>query len=143
MQALFSLARAAGERDPNRPAAARRTAERMGAEAYWARIQAKLLAMDPVAFATLGPMLSEHARVADRLAELACPTLVIVGEEDAPFRAPSELLAKLIRGARHVVVPGAAHSPQLENPDAWLEAILEHLSESRRPSELPLNRPRS
>jgi pimeloyl-ACP methyl ester carboxylesterase len=40
-------------------------------------------------------------------------------------------MARAIPGARHVVIDDAAHSPQLENPDAWLAAVLAHLERAR------------
>jgi pimeloyl-ACP methyl ester carboxylesterase len=131
MEALYQIARKAGENDAHRPAAYRRCMERMGAELFWSRIRAKLTAMDPAAFATLGPLLADQEGVAARLGEIRVPTTVIVGAEDAPFLAPSDVLARGIRGARKIVVEGAAHSPQLENPEAWLEAVLGHLERAR------------
>src|SRR3954453_19473090 len=62
----------------------------------------------------------------DQLADLAavhCPTLVIVGVEDAPFRRVSEQMATTIAGAELVVVPDAGHSPQFENGAGWLHAL--------------------
>lgn len=52
------------------------------------------------------------------------PVLVLHGEADTMW-APAEqaLLARTIRGAELVVVPDAAHSPQQDNPDAWLSAV--------------------
>ena len=131
MQALYQVGRVASERQSDRPASFVRSIERMGAEVFWDRIRAKLLAMDPVAYATLGPALIEDAGVADRLAEIRCPTTVLVGVEDAAFRRPSERLARDIPGARLVVIKAAAHSPQLENPEAWLAAVLAHLARVR------------
>jgi 2-succinyl-6-hydroxy-2,4-cyclohexadiene-1-carboxylate synthase len=131
MAALYEVARAAAERDPNRARALQRAIERMGADRHWARIRAKMLAMDPEAFATLGLMLTDHAGVAGRLGEVRCPTTVLVGAEDAPFRAPSNALARGIPHARQVVIADAAHSPQLENPEAWLAAVLAHLDAAR------------
>ncbi len=131
MEALFEKSRRAGEKDPNRPPSFRRCIESMGPELFWARIHAKMTAMDPEAFATLGPMLTEHQGVAARLGEIRCPTTVLVGAEDAPFRVPSNALARGIPGARQVVIAGAAHSPQLENPEAWLAAVLAHLDAAR------------
>ena len=64
---------------------------------------------------------------ADRLAELDVPTLVLVGEHDALLRAPSDRLADAVPDAKLVVIPGAGHSPQLENPDAWFEAVTRFL----------------
>ena len=39
----------------------------------------------------------------------------------------SERLAAVIPDAKAVVVPGAGHSPQLENPSSWFEAVSEFL----------------
>jgi len=132
MEALATIARTAAERDPNRPPAMQRTVERIGPDAWWPRQRAKLVAMDPEAFGTLGAALTDHPGVEDRLGELRCPTLVLVGAQDAPFLGPSERMARAIPGARHVVIDDAAHSPQLENPEAWLAAILAHLERARR-----------
>ena len=54
---------------------------------------------------------------------------MLVGEQDAPFIAPSERMAKAIDGARLVVIPDAGHSPQFENPDAWWDALTSFLDE--------------
>ncbi len=62
-----------------------------------------------------------------RLAEVACPTLVLVGEQDEAFLRPSRAMAATIPGAQLVVIPDAGHSPQFENPDAWRAAMLEFL----------------
>ena len=62
----------------------------------------------------------------DQLAELAqvrCPTLVMVGIEDERFLGVSETMAAAIPGAQLVVIPGAGHSPQFENGQAWLETL--------------------
>jgi len=130
MEALFEAGRKAAPHTP-RPPAVVRCVERMGEDAYWARLRAKLVAMDPVAFATLGLGLVEDRGVLERLGEIRCPTTVVVGAQDAPFRRPAEVLAERVSGSRLVVIEDAAHSPQLENPDAWLEAISAHLDRAR------------
>ena len=71
---------------------------------------------------------------ADRLADLATaltgvPTLVIVGEQDRPFVPHAHALASAIPGARLEVVADAGHSPQFENPDAYLRVFTEFLAE--------------
>jgi pimeloyl-ACP methyl ester carboxylesterase len=38
---------------------------------------------------------------------------------------------RAIPGAKLVVIEEAAHSPQLENPEAWLAAVLRHLDAAR------------
>lgn len=131
MGALYDVSRKAAERDPNRPPSVERCIERMTPELHWARIEAKLLAMDPVAFGALGAELSGSAGVADRLGEIRCPTTVLVGSEDTAFRHPSDALARGIPGARQVVIANAAHCPQLENTEAWLAAVEAHLTRAR------------
>jgi pimeloyl-ACP methyl ester carboxylesterase len=71
-------------------------------------------------------MAREMARQPDQLSLLAnvhCPTLVIVGDQDESFLEPSRRMAATIPGGELVVVPDAGHSPQFENPRAWLEAL--------------------
>ncbi|HEU0089787.1 MAG TPA: alpha/beta hydrolase [Pseudonocardiaceae bacterium] len=67
----------------------------------------------------------------DRVAELAAallaraiPCLVVFGESDDAWPVPvqREMAARL--GASVAVVPGAGHSPNIENPRALLDALL-------------------
>jgi pimeloyl-ACP methyl ester carboxylesterase len=88
----------------------------------------KLLAASPAMYAAMLSWISGLAPDADgdrlpQLASVAVPTLVLVGEEDAPFRKASDRMAATIPGAQLVVIPDAAHSPQFENPDAWWAAV--------------------
>ena len=87
--------------------------------------------MDPAAYEAFGLALAEQEDLTPRLGEIDCPTAVLVGELDHEFRAPSEALARHIRGARLRVLPGAGHQPQHEAPDAWRAAVLEHLARVR------------
>lgn len=128
MATLHAILRARGESEPGLPPSMRRAIDAAGRDAWYARIERKMLAMDPEAFATLVSMLATHEDVTGRLGEIACPTTVLVGAEDAPFLEPSARMAAAIPGARHVVVPDAAHSPQIENRDAWLAAMRTHLA---------------
>jgi len=74
-----------------------------------------------------GAMSVAMARQPDDLAALAAavhvPMLVIVGEQDEPFLGPCDAMAAAINGAQLVVIPDAGHSPQFENPDAWIDAV--------------------
>lgn len=69
---------------------------------------------EPAAFARQIDAALSHDTL-PRLAELRCPTLVISGERDtlAPFHLGREL-AEAIPGARFELLPGAAHSLNLE-----------------------------
>lgn len=130
MATLASLLRARMTADPDRPAAERRIEAVLG-EAYWERRRRRLTAVDPEAFAELTLEMVEQAPLTDRLAELRCPATVIVGEQDVEFLRPSEEMAAAIPGAELVRIPDAAHSPQIENPDAWLTAVTAHLRRVR------------
>lgn len=61
------------------------------------------------------------------LAAVSCPTLVIVGEQDAAFLGSCRVMAATIPGARLEVIADAGHSPQLENPAAWYGVLTEFL----------------
>jgi pimeloyl-ACP methyl ester carboxylesterase len=76
-------------------------------------------------------LISEIAARGDHLDELAaitCPTLVIVGEQDQPFLGTCRAIADAIPAATLEVIAGSAHSPQFENTDAWLAAVLPFLA---------------
>lgn len=64
-----------------------------------------------------------------RLGEIGSPTLVMVGEHDEGRLATTRTIVDGIPGARGVVVPEAGHTPQIENPDAFLESLGTFLSE--------------
>jgi len=55
-------------------------------------------------------------------------TTVLVGQHDDRLRDASDDLAAAIPGAVLVVIPDAAHSPQFENRQAWLDAVEAHLA---------------
>jgi len=66
----------------------------------------------------------DRVSIVSRLAEIRCPTLVMVGAEDvATTPAKSRRLAAGIRGARLVELPGAGHLSALETPDAVVREL--------------------
>jgi 3-oxoadipate enol-lactonase len=68
--------------------------------------------------------------VNERLGEIACPTLVLVGEEDVEdMQGISAHVAASIPGARRETVAGAAHLPALERPDEVNRILLGFLGE--------------
>ena len=84
---------------------------------------AVLLRADPDAFATACAAL-EAMDLRGDLAGVRNPTLVVVGDDDrATPPAQARELAAGIPGARLVVLPGVAHAPQLQQPQAFLDAI--------------------
>jgi 2-succinyl-6-hydroxy-2,4-cyclohexadiene-1-carboxylate synthase len=56
-------------------------------------------------------------------AALRGPLLVLVGEQDTPFITAAAQMREAIPTAQVVVIPDAGHSPQFENPDAWIGAL--------------------
>lgn len=61
------------------------------------------------------------------LATVQVPTVVVVGEFDAISpRAEAEAMAKAVKGARLVVVPGTGHMSPMENAGAWLAGCGAH-----------------
>jgi pimeloyl-ACP methyl ester carboxylesterase len=103
------------------PAAARVLAERPGYLEFGDR---KMLASAPSMYgAMLRAITATELDRLDGLRSVAVPTLVIVGEQDAPFVNASRRMAEAIPGAELAVIPDAAHSPQFEAPDAWWAAL--------------------
>ncbi len=71
-------------------------------------------------------LVSEVVRQPDQLAAMraiACPTLVVVGDQDTTFLGPSRDMAAAIPGAQLTVIPAAGHSPQFENPSVWFDVV--------------------
>jgi len=63
--------------------------------------------------------------VAQRLGDVATPTLVLVGDEDQPdIRAISERLAREIPHARLETISDTAHVPSMERPEEFDRLVL-------------------
>ena len=91
---------------------------------------AKLLASSPAMWLAMSHALITQPDRLDGLADVDVPSLVIVGEQDTPFVAHAERMAKTIPGARLAIIPEAGHSPQFENADAWWEALSSFLEDA-------------
>jgi len=71
------------------------------------------------------------SREAD-LARVTCPTLVVVGADDAETLPWADVLVNGIRGARKVVIEKCGHSVACEQPGALGDAVLAFLAELPR-----------
>jgi len=80
-----------------------------------------------LAHAARGMLAQEGSRVIDALAGVRVPTLIIVGDQDQPFIAPCEYMAKKIPGARLEVIAGAGHSSNLDQPEAFNRVLRDFL----------------
>jgi 3-oxoadipate enol-lactonase len=101
-------------------------------------LRARVAEMQRSAFETLvrayegspepGPVGWAEPPAAARLADVAAPTLVVVGTLDQPdFRAISKRLADEIPGAESAELE-AAHLPALERPDEFNSIVLDFLA---------------
>jgi pimeloyl-ACP methyl ester carboxylesterase len=87
---------------------------------------------DPIglALAARGILTQHDSRVLDSLSSIRVPTLILVGEHDAPFRAAADYMAAKIPGATKRVVIDAGHAANIDQPlafDAAVTAFLEQL----------------
>src|SRR5438309_2160823 len=77
---------------------------------------------------TVDEMLGQEDRLG-ALADLRVLTLVIVGEQDEPFRGDAQGLARGIPGARLALIADAGYSPQFEAQEPWWQALSGFLDE--------------
>ena len=90
---------------------------------------------DPGDFSRIYPVLAEgDVEIARGLERIACPTLVMTGEDD-PGNTPamSRAMAGLIPGARLVILPGLRHMALAESPAAVNEPLCAFLREVLAP----------
>ncbi|MBS2021435.1 MAG: alpha/beta fold hydrolase [Deltaproteobacteria bacterium] len=70
--------------------------------------------------------------VLSELARIQCPTMMLIGEEDAAVvPARGRRTAALIRGCETVVIPRAGHSSSMEEPEAVTQALAAFLHKHR------------
>jgi pimeloyl-ACP methyl ester carboxylesterase len=80
-----------------------------------------------LAHAARGMLAQEGSEVIDGLGSIKVPTLIVVGDQDQPFLAPCEYMAKKIPGARLEVIPGAGHSSNLDQPAIFNRVLSDFL----------------
>jgi pimeloyl-ACP methyl ester carboxylesterase len=80
-----------------------------------------------LARAARGMLTQRDARVIESLADIKVPALVVVGADDAPFLAASDYMAAKIPGAKKAVIPAAGHAVNMDQPQAFIEAVLPFL----------------
>ena len=80
-----------------------------------------------LARAARGMLAQRDARVIEVLPEIKVPSLVVVGADDTPFIAASDYMAAKIPGAKKAVIPAAGHMSNIDQPQAFAEAVLPFL----------------
>ena len=96
----------------------------------------KLRATSPGLYAAMAPAFRVAEDRLDSLRDLPAtlPVLVIVGEQDQSFLAPSERMAAACAGGTLAIIADAGHCPQFENPDAWWQTLAGYLAGIRHSS---------
>jgi len=63
----------------------------------------------------------------EKLRQIKCSTLILLGEHDIRFLEPSELMAKEIPNTKHVIMPGVGHMTAIEDPQGTAKELLDFL----------------
>ncbi len=80
-----------------------------------------------LALAARGMLAQNNDRVIQSLPAIHVPTLVLVGELDKPFIIPGEYMARKIPHSTQVVLAGAGHAANIDQPQAFNAAVLSFL----------------
>jgi pimeloyl-ACP methyl ester carboxylesterase len=80
-----------------------------------------------LARAARGMLTQRDARVIESLPHIKVPSLVVVGADDTPFLAASDYMAAKIPEAAKVVIPAAGHAVNIDQPQAFIDAVLPFL----------------
>jgi pimeloyl-ACP methyl ester carboxylesterase len=80
-----------------------------------------------LALAARGMLTQRDASVIETLPAIKVPSLVVVGADDTPFLAASDYMAAKIPGAQKVVIPAAGHAVNIDQPQAFIDAVLPFL----------------
>ena len=83
-----------------------------------------------LAHAARGLLAQFDSRIIESLPDIKVPTMVLVGENDQPFIGASQYMAAKIPGARLVTLPGAGHAANIDQPEAFNDAVRSFLAET-------------
>lgn len=81
-----------------------------------------------LAHAARGMLAQFDSRVIESLPDIKVPTLVLVGDKDAPFLGGTDYMANKIPGATKVVIEDAGHASNIDQPAAFNAAVLNFLA---------------
>jgi pimeloyl-ACP methyl ester carboxylesterase len=82
-----------------------------------------------LALAARGILFQHDSRVIESLPSIAVPTLVVVGADDTAFLAAADVMAAKIPRATKVVLEGAGHAANIDQPEAFDRAVLDFLDD--------------
>jgi pimeloyl-ACP methyl ester carboxylesterase len=85
-----------------------------------------------LARAARGMLAQRDASVIELLPDIRVPSLIVVGADDAPFLAASDYMAAKIPGAKKAVIAAAGHVVNIDQPQAFIDAVEPFLDGLRR-----------
>ena len=65
------------------------------------------------------------------------PTLVLAGADDKPFLAATDYMAAKIENSEKVLIPDAGHASNIDQPQAFNEAVLDFLRRQALTDSMP------
>jgi pimeloyl-ACP methyl ester carboxylesterase len=80
-----------------------------------------------LALAARGMLTQADAQVIESLPGIKVPTLVLVGADDRPFLNAAEYMAAKIPAATKVVIDGAGHASNIDQPAPFNRAVIDFL----------------
>lgn len=95
-----------------------------------ARLMTMIRRATPAGVAAAQRGMAARPDVRDRLSEIACPALVVVGEEDA-ISSPEEMaeIAAALPDANYATIPAAGHMSPMENPADFNAVVRQFLDD--------------
>jgi pimeloyl-ACP methyl ester carboxylesterase len=98
-----------------------------------ARVQTMIAGTSPQGFAGAQRGMALRPDATPLLSTIACPTLILVGEDDVITPpAVAQTMHRRIAGSHLVIIPKAGHLAPMENPRAFNVALVEFLHAIRR-----------
>jgi pimeloyl-ACP methyl ester carboxylesterase len=76
-----------------------------------------------LAHAARGMLAQSDGSVIESLPSIKVPTLVLAGANDVQFLAATDYMAAKIPGAEKAILEGAGHAANIDQPDAFNEAV--------------------
>ena len=80
-----------------------------------------------LAHASRGMLAQSDGRVIESLPSIKAPTLVLAGAKDVQFLAATDYMAAKIPGAEKVLIEGAGHAANIDQPEAFNNAVRKFL----------------
>jgi|SRR5271166_48187 len=76
-----------------------------------------------LAHAARGMLAQSDGRVIESMPSIKVPTLVLAGAKDLQFLAATDYMAAKIPGAEKVIIEGAGHAANIDQPEAFNKAV--------------------